>query len=74
MIVAPSKRFALMVSHDHKITIHRLAGDLLDRTGKIPGMATMERLEITSLFILDSVGNEPVGIIHLHDLLKAGIV
>lgn len=37
-------------------------------------VATMERLSITSLFILDPEGNRPEGVIHLHDLLKAGIV
>jgi len=37
-------------------------------------VATMEELEITSLFILDVDRKEPLGIIHLHDLLKAGIV
>lgn len=35
-------------------------------------LAEMERYSITSLFIVES-GNRPVGIVHLHDLLKAGI-
>jgi len=35
-------------------------------------VATMERHAITSLFILE--GHRPVGIIHLHDLLRAGVV
>ncbi len=34
---------------------------------------TMEQYNITSLIITDR-GNKPVGIVHLHDLLKAGIV
>ena len=34
---------------------------------------TMEQYNITSLIITDR-GNRPVGIVHLHDLLKAGIV
>ncbi len=34
---------------------------------------TMEQYNITSLIITDG-GNKPVGIVHLHDLLKAGIV
>jgi hypothetical protein len=34
----------------------------------------MEQYSITSLFVLDHVTNKPIGIIHLHDLLKAGIV
>jgi len=37
-------------------------------------LATMERYKITSLFILDADSRRPVGIIHLHDLLKAGVV
>jgi len=35
----------------------------------------MEEYSITSLFVLDKAGDRvPVGIIHLHDLLKAGVV
>jgi arabinose-5-phosphate isomerase len=35
----------------------------------------MEEYSITSLFVLRSAGDKvPVGIIHLHDLLKAGVV
>ena len=36
------------------------------------GVAEMERYSITSLFIVDAE-SRPVGIIHLHDLLKAGV-
>jgi arabinose-5-phosphate isomerase len=36
-------------------------------------VATMERHAITSLFILADAGR-PVGVIHLHDLLRAGVV
>ncbi|HYC55685.1 MAG TPA: KpsF/GutQ family sugar-phosphate isomerase [Candidatus Binatia bacterium] len=35
-------------------------------------LATMERHSITSLFILDPA-LRPVGLVHLHDLLKAGV-
>jgi arabinose-5-phosphate isomerase len=35
-------------------------------------MAVMERFPITSLFVLDAL-DCPVGVIHLHDLVKAGI-
>ncbi|HYB98210.1 MAG TPA: KpsF/GutQ family sugar-phosphate isomerase [Candidatus Limnocylindrales bacterium] len=35
-------------------------------------LATMERHSITSLFILDGA-RRPVGLVHLHDLLKAGV-
>jgi arabinose-5-phosphate isomerase len=35
----------------------------------------MEQHSITSLFVFDSENSSvPVGIIHLHDLLKAGVV
>jgi arabinose-5-phosphate isomerase len=35
-------------------------------------MAVMERYSITSLFVLDN-GKQPLGVVHLHDLVKAGI-
>jgi arabinose-5-phosphate isomerase len=35
----------------------------------------MEEYSITSLFVFNKAGDRvPVGIIHLHDLLKAGVV
>lgn len=37
-------------------------------------VALMERHSITSLFVLEHKGSKPVGVVHLHDLLKAGIV
>jgi arabinose-5-phosphate isomerase len=37
-------------------------------------VAVMERYGITSLFILAAGAGKPAGIIHLHDLLKAGVV
>ena len=37
-------------------------------------VAIMEKHSITSLFILENGGSRPVGVVHLHDLLKAGIV
>jgi len=36
-------------------------------------LAEMERYSITSLFIVEPGTRRPVGIIHLHDLLKAGV-
>jgi arabinose-5-phosphate isomerase len=36
-------------------------------------VADMERYSITSLFILEPKTRRPAGIIHLHDLLKAGV-
>jgi arabinose-5-phosphate isomerase len=37
-------------------------------------VAVMERYSITSLFVLATGSRQPAGIIHLHDLLKAGVV
>ncbi len=37
------------------------------------GLAIMERHSITSLFTVDPDTGKPTGIVHLHDLLKAGI-
>jgi arabinose-5-phosphate isomerase len=68
---------------ERKKDIYKLkAKDLMTRNPKaIAGdalaakaVAVMERHSITSLFILENSSRKPVGIIHLHDLLKAGIV
>jgi arabinose-5-phosphate isomerase len=37
-------------------------------------VATMEQHSITSLFVLEHGVKMPIGVVHLHDLLKAGIV
>lgn len=37
-------------------------------------VAVMEEHAITSLFVLENGSRKPLGVIHLHDLLKAGIV
>jgi arabinose-5-phosphate isomerase len=37
-------------------------------------VAVMEQFPITSLFILDQHGQKPIGVIHLHDIIKAGVV
>jgi len=37
-------------------------------------LATMENHSITSLFVLDERGRRPIGIVHMHDLLRAGVV
>lgn len=37
-------------------------------------LATMEKFSITSLFVVAGNGRRPVGIVHMHDLLKAGVV
>lgn len=56
------------------------AAELMTRSPKtIPATALAERAvammegKITALFVLDSKG-KPAGVIHLHDLLKAGVV
>jgi arabinose-5-phosphate isomerase len=36
-------------------------------------VSVMERFSITSLFILDNGSKKPLGVVHLHDLVKAGI-
>ena len=36
-------------------------------------VAEMERFSITTLFIVEAESHRPLGIIHLHDLLKAGV-
>ena len=67
---------------ESKGDIFRLkAKDLMARNPKtIPAnalaaraVALMEQYSITSLFILEDGGRKPTGIVHLHDLLKAGI-
>jgi arabinose-5-phosphate isomerase len=37
-------------------------------------VAVMEQFPITSLFILDPQSKKPIGVIHLHDIIKAGVV
>jgi arabinose-5-phosphate isomerase len=59
----------------------RSAGDLMSTSPKTvaaealaeEGLATMEKHSITSLFILETGTRRPIGIIHLHDLLKASV-
>ncbi len=58
------------------------ARDLMTRTPKtIAGsaiggqaLALMERHKITALVVLEDGSRKPLGVIHLHDLLRAGIV
>ncbi len=68
---------------ENKGDIFRLrAKDIMTRHPKtIPADALaaravtiMEQHSITSLFVLENGGQRPLGIVHLHDLLKAGIV
>lgn len=37
-------------------------------------VAVMEQFPITSLFIIDQQSKKPIGVIHLHDIIKAGVV
>jgi arabinose-5-phosphate isomerase len=68
---------------EHRGDIFRLkARDLMTRNPKtIPAdalaaraVSIMEQHSITSLFVLEDEGGKPRGIVHLHDLLKAGVV
>lgn len=40
----------------------------------VSAVAEMERFSITALFIVAEPSRRPLGIVHLHDLLKAGVV
>lgn len=59
----------------------RTAGELMSTNPKTvaaealaeEALATMEQHAITSLFILETGTRRPIGIIHLHDLLKASV-
>jgi arabinose-5-phosphate isomerase len=58
-----------------------VAEDLMTRSPKTIGggalaaraVADMERYNITSLFVLEAGTQRPIGIVHLHDVLKAGV-
>jgi arabinose-5-phosphate isomerase len=58
-----------------------VAADVMTRTPKTvaaaalaaEALATMEKHSITSLFIVDEPAGRPIGIIHLHDLLRADV-
>jgi arabinose-5-phosphate isomerase len=71
-------RRALQRVDDIRTTV---AADIMTRNPKtIAGSALAEEAvavmegQITSLFVLAEDGRKPVGVIHLHDLLKAGVV
>lgn len=59
----------------------RSAGEIMSRSPKTvaatalaaEALATMEKHSITSLFIIDPASHAPVGVIHLHDLLRADV-
>jgi arabinose-5-phosphate isomerase len=58
------------------------AADLMTRAPKViaaetlaaEAVAVMEQYPITALFIVDQQSKKPIGIIHLHDIIKAGVV
>ncbi len=58
------------------------AGELMSKAPKTIGadalgeqaVALMERHSITALFVVHPRSGHPLGVIHLHDLLKAGVV
>jgi len=54
----------LMTRNPKTITAETLASE---------AVAVMEKFPITSLFVLDHEAKKPVGIVHLHDLIKAGL-
>jgi arabinose-5-phosphate isomerase len=61
--------------------LHLMAKEIMTRNPKtIPAdtlaseaVAVMERFPITSLFVLENGSGKPLGVVHLHDLVKAGI-
>lgn len=55
----------LMTRDPKTITADRLAAE---------AVAIMEQHTITALFVLENGGRKPLGVVHLHDLVKAGIV
>jgi len=71
-------RRALMRNTDVSAAV---AADVMTRTPKTvaaaalaaEALATMEKHSITSLFIIDEPTRRPLGVIHLHDLLRADI-
>jgi len=54
----------LMHRNPHTIESDHLASE---------AVRVMEEMKVTVLFVVDDAGRPPVGIIHMHDLLKAGV-
>ena len=75
-------RRCLASSDGKTVMLDCKAAELMTRDPKTIGgdalaaeaVALMEKFSITSLFIKADGSERPQGIIHLHDLLKAGIV
>jgi arabinose-5-phosphate isomerase len=58
--------------HEHALGAERGVVTIGERALGAEALAVMERHSITALFIIDR-GGQPQGIVHLHDLLKAGV-
>lgn len=62
--------------------LSKLTGDVMTKSPRTIGadalaaeaLTLMERHSITSIVVLDGAGDRACGVVHLHDLLKAGIV
>ena len=65
----------------HGQILHLMAKDIMTRSPKTiladalatEAMSVMERYTITSLFVIDNGSRKPLGVVHLHDLVKAGL-
>ena len=76
--IADSPPLGVLSHHLHRLA----ASDLMTANPKTiepnalaaRALAEMERYSITSLFVLAPDSREPAGVIHLHDVLKAGVV
>ena len=58
---------------EHRLTEASNVLTISDQALGAEALATMEKHSITALFIIDAK-RRPAGIVHLHDLLKAGVV
>ncbi len=58
--------------HEHALGAERGVVTIGERALGAEALAIMERHSITALFIIDRSGR-PQGVVHLHDLLKAGV-
>lgn len=57
-----------------EVVMNREPKRILRRDLAVSALATMEDFEITSLFVMeDEESRQPVGVIHIHDILKSGI-
>ena len=67
--------------HIHENPADRVAGDLMTKNPKTiaedalaaEALALMNKANITSLFVTEDGNKKPVGLLHIHDCLRAGI-